>query len=74
MRISADKNDSGHSPEGIRQYDVYLDGVVCSEVITADEQQGLIIRVMRDESGLVVVNGEVVIEALYGKVELRPNK
>lgn len=72
MRLSVDKNDPGYVPRylGAR---VYLDGIERSRVITADEEQRLIVRCVTDERGRPVLNrerNEVARETLHGEVRI----
>lgn len=70
MRISADKNDSGYTKGCMRLYGVYLDGVLQTNVVTADEEEGIVIRTPEDADGLIVVDGFFAEDTLHGRVML----
>lgn len=55
MRLSVDEDDPGFSPlfRGVR---VHLDGIERTRVVTADEEQRLIVRYFTDERGLMRLN------------------
>lgn len=74
MRISADPNDPGyatfihHRNAGIR-----FDGVDTHRVITADDDVGVIVRLVTDEAGRPRVRPDgtgLMKEVLVGKVEI----
>ena len=44
MRISTDVNDAGYEHSEGRLFDIFLDGVPVANVITADEELGLILH------------------------------
>jgi len=74
MRISCDRDDPGYV-EYVKLRPivprVFLDGVEIKEVITADEEAGMLIRYLRGMDGLIrVEKGIAVREVLYGRVEL----
>lgn len=78
MRRSGNPDDCGYvnPQEGARTF-VFLDGVELRDVITADDEEGMVVQAKRDEKGLLVVDyiaGEVVTETRYGAVrfEVRP--
>lgn len=76
MRISADENDKGYTPDYVN-YDVYLDGVKLKWCITADDHlQAVILNSTEDNGDLVVLNGVLQTEIKRGKVEIirRPNE
>lgn len=74
MRISCDTLDPGYlewNKIGRLAARVYLDGVEMRDVITADEEAGMVIRYRRNTKGLFVVAAGIVSrETLYGVVEL----
>jgi len=72
MRISADKDNVGYVPaEQRRGVQIRLDGQELSEVITADEEQGYVCRIMRDDQHRIVTKGgTVATEELRGTVEV----
>lgn len=76
MRISVDRDDPGYAEWeslGETRYSakVFLDGVEMRGVITADEEAGMVVRYRMKDNGLIVIeNGDVVRETLYGVVEL----
>lgn len=74
MRISCDPNDPGYDEwkalSGLATR-VYLDGVEMRNVITADEEAGMIVRYKSHMGGgLIMDRGVVLRETLYGLVEL----
>lgn len=71
MRISADTNDSGYTHDCMHDVEIYLDGVMQNNVVTADEDQGFILRASEDKGGLIVKDGYFVEETLTGRVEIR---
>lgn len=72
MRISADNNDPGYLPaERRRGVRITLNGLELSGVITADEEQGYIRRVRRNDQHRTIAAGDVVAtEELRGTVEI----
>ena len=73
MRISLDAKDSGYCYHAHR-YQVYLDGASMNMCITADEEQGYILRCKIDKHGKVMVDTDkkiVLEEELFGKVEIK---
>ncbi len=72
MRISCIKEDKGIYVLNFSGK-IYLDGVECDKVITADEEEGFIVLYKRDKIGNVILNSDrthVETETLYGKVEI----
>ncbi len=61
MRVSADPQDPGYSP-GLtgRGVKVFLDGVEQHQVVTADDELGLVVMYDVDENGQVKMDGEMV--------------
>ena len=52
MRISVDEDDSAFlTREERRAYSITLDGELQSDVIMADEELGVVVRLARDERG-----------------------
>lgn len=72
MRISADENDSGYIEAAERhKYYVELDGVRQKWVITADEEEGFVLRTQQDEGGSPAIEGDYFVDELvYGKVKI----
>ena len=72
MRISADSKDVGYLPgERQRGVRVILNGTELSGVVTADEEQGYVLRVRCDGKGRIMADGDVVAtEELRGTVEI----
>ncbi len=70
MRTSCDKKDFAYRGEGLRGK-VWVDGVEVKDVITADEDQGHVIRFARNLKGefLGYQSRSLVKERLYGKVK-----
>lgn len=74
MRISCEEDDPGyldcHNIVRVTAK-VYLDGVEIRDVVTADEEEGMLVRYCRKDNGLLIVeNGIVLRETLHGVVEL----
>lgn len=74
MRLSIDKSDPGfsHRAVGLRA-NIFLDEQPAKDVITADEDQGLIVRYRRSEDGQVMIDEEAksfVVETVRGKVRI----
>ncbi|WP_157266523.1 hypothetical protein [Azohydromonas aeria] len=74
MRLSVDPEDpdflDGCNHMGVR---VFLDGTERSEVVTADEERGLLVRYVTDERGKLVLNAartEPLRETLHGAVAI----
>ncbi|WP_347883230.1 hypothetical protein [Pseudomonas aestiva] len=72
MRVSVDQHDPGYSPGLIgRGVKVFLDGVEQRQVVTADDELGLIVMYDLDEQGNVKVEGdEVVWVTVHGAVKI----
>lgn len=72
MRISIDRYDPGYC--NFRDYGahrVFLNGVEQLEVVTADDELGEIIRLARDEHGVLIVERQhVLFELVRGKVRI----
>ena len=75
MRTSCDKKDFAYRGEGLRGK-VWVDGVEVKDVVTADEDQGHVIRFAKDLKGkfLIRQNRFLVKERLYGKVRVEITK
>jgi hypothetical protein len=74
MRLSVDKDDPG-CVEGISctRVTVFFNGEEKRTVITADEEQGMIVCAVLDEMGRVQIDkakGEAMKETLYGNVRI----
>lgn len=78
MRRSGDPSDPGYvDPQQGARIFVFLDGVELRDVITADDEEGMIVQAKRDDKGLLVFDyeaGEVVTQTRHGAVrfEVRP--
>ena len=76
MRISCDADDPGYAEwmklgETRFEVKVFLDDAEVREVITADEEAGMLVRYRKNDEGrLIVENGIFLRETLYGRVEL----
>lgn len=73
MRLSVIKTDPGYSPKAfIPSLKVTFNDVEQNAcVITADEEQGLIVRYVKNEKGeLVHTNGVAHTETVTGKVRI----
>ena len=71
-RGSVDLDDPGFDPQ-LADVNVWLDGIEQRDVITYDLDQGLIVRVRRDQAGRLVLNAErdeVERETLRGEVRV----
>ncbi|MEC5643508.1 hypothetical protein [Citrobacter koseri] len=73
MRLTVLDDDPGRKINpGVERYAVFLDGVEVKHVYTADDEKGEVISAVLDERGYVVVeNGEVKRQMLYGKVTIK---
>lgn len=72
MRLSVDKTDRAYSTsrDGYRAR-VTLDGETQTGCITADEEEGMVVRFARDPDGkMVVVGGMAVTEIVFGHVTI----
>lgn len=74
MRISASPDDPGYLlwievvSFGVR---VTLNGEVIEKAITADEEEGFVVRIKCDDDGQIIVSGgELVHERLEGSVKV----
>lgn len=76
MRISVNTNDPGNANfNQIGLVKVFLDGKEVENVITADEEQGFVIRVWLDENGKEFIDkatGTLQLENLHGVVTIEP--
>lgn len=76
MRISVDPSDRGYSnwrPELAGHVRAFLNGRKIEDVVTADEEEGTVIRHKRTADGFLVVDltrTEVVCETLEGSVRI----
>ncbi len=76
MRLSGDKRDPGYDPLLCINASILFDGEMVSDVVTADEELGFIIKNKRDVNGSFVINRErteIETEALAGKVQILTN-
>ena len=72
MRISVNKYDPGYQNRHNR-CNVFLNGKKISQVITADEEMGFILK-HKERDGCLVISkskNEIVKETLFGKVVLK---
>lgn len=74
MRLSGDKKDKGHrygpTAWGAR---IFFNGVEVRNVVTADEEEGFILQIVVDASGLAQLapcGTEILTEKKYGKVRI----
>ena len=74
MRASADPFDLGYinwvRDKPLR---VFLNGVEISRVVTADEEQRLVVQARADENGNSILNAdktEILFDTLYGDVRI----
>ena len=81
MRISSDENDPGFraykrlmkppGPDTTVSVRVYLDGAVVKDVVTADDEECMLVRYCRAPNGDLVVDGdEIRTEMLRGRVDI----
>lgn len=74
MRLSADKTDPGYSWYLRHLCSViFLDGEKQRFCLTADDEQGFIVRYKADAKGNLVVDlerGEIVREKVFGRVKI----
>lgn len=72
MRLSVDPNDIGYNEFFYCLHPrAYLDGTEIEGCITADEEQGYIVRY---KTPLEERDGDLITETLFGKVEITINK
>jgi len=63
MRISVHKDDPGYRPiDELRSYEIYLDGVQQRDVLTADEDEGFVLRYRRGRDEKLVVFDDLLQE------------
>jgi hypothetical protein len=77
MRSSVLKDDLGFKNFRPGAYEIFLNGEKVPQVLTADEEQGYILKHKLDEHGKLVINAAgtaVEREELRGKVEIRERK
>lgn len=77
MRISANEDDAGFAawkrvPEDRRRdIRIFLDGAEQRRVVTADADQGIVVRLKEDAAGQIfVLNDEIAQETLTGNVRI----
>jgi len=73
MRASVYPEDPGYiaSEDDRRRINVTLDGIRQRFVLTADEQQGFVLRSALDPNGKLIIKGdEILTERVTGKVEI----
>lgn len=78
MRISADKGDPGYTAYATApnrtKIEVYLDGVLQKHVVTADTDEGWLLRLKEDDKGNLFIDhttNRIAAERCTGKVEIR---
>jgi hypothetical protein len=72
MKLSANRN-SPHYDASIIPCRVMLDGGEIKDCVFADEEEGFVEVLKKDENGHIVTNGDYfVYEAKFGKVEIVP--
>lgn len=54
MRVSSDPQDAAYNPQQAKNVLIYLDGKLAPVCVTADEERGEIIALVRDAAGQVV--------------------
>jgi hypothetical protein len=72
MRVSVVPTDPGYRVQAYN-YSVLLDGVEQTQCITADEEQGYVVRYKTDAHGKLVFNAGTEAcetEVVHGKVEI----
>jgi hypothetical protein len=74
MRASVHKDDPGYFPmDQTRRIRIFFEGVEVSGVVTADEEQRLIVQLDRDEKGRLYVDRKTGCAATvtrYGHVRI----
>lgn len=76
MRITVDKNDPAFDPAALPHAytcNVYIDGVLTHDCITADEALGEAVVYARDESGQLILNTErdaVICKTVRGVIRI----
>ena len=72
MRLSVRRNDPGYHPEAFGA-EVYLDGQIIDDCITADEEKGEVFILKRNTLGEYIINAEganIAEERKTGKVQI----
>ena len=74
MRLTVLDDDPGRKINlGQERYTVFLNGAEVKHVYSADDEKGEVISAVLDERGYVVVeNGGVKQQTLYGTVRIEP--
>ena len=76
MRISVDRADPGYRPRILsgfprENYDVFLDGTPLEFVVTADDEEGIVLVHEKDETGVFRhVGGVLMRRELRGVVQI----
>ncbi len=76
MRITVDKNDKAFDPAALPNAylcNVYIDGVLTHDCITADEALGEAVVHARDESGRLILNtarDAIICKTVHGVVRI----
>lgn len=69
MRIAMTGETPGRTFNGM--YNIWLNGVIVDEVVTADVAKGYVVALKRDENGKLIPNGgAMTTEKLYGVVTI----
>lgn len=73
MRLSVDQNDPGYQPDKILMARVMFNGQPITDCVTADEEEGMVLRYARNADGkfiMVVGTDEALLERLFGRVSI----
>jgi len=74
MRISTEPGDIGYTQTSYK-WDVSLDGKQIRDCVTADEEQGLVVVLVRDEDGqLAIEDDKIKTRVKRGMVHLTERK
>jgi hypothetical protein len=72
MRTSSDPQDPGFANFIPGKWEVYLDGRLVKQCVTADEEQGFVVLHSVDDYGHVIVcGGQVEKLVFHGRVKIR---
>ena len=75
MRVNCEDGEHHWRLHFVRGPQVFLNGVEMRDCIEADEEEGYVIRHVRDVAGRLVVDGDVLrTERLRGSVELKGDR
>ena len=73
MRISKEKDDPGYIEVGA-SYVCFLNNILMKDVVTADNMQGFVKVLLRDEDGKIMIDitaKKPFYKYLFGKVHIR---